>query len=109
MSAQPIPEGGAESGVGQNPGASGEANRPAIVVVGRDGATRQRMYRELDRRYSTDYQIVTCDHPPGAVRDRPDGAVSTASGARARPADPSPSVARSQTGVSPMNHSSAPR
>jgi thioredoxin reductase len=35
------------------------------VVVGRDGATRQRLRFELARRYGTDYRIVTCDHPPG--------------------------------------------
>jgi thioredoxin reductase len=65
MSAPPIPEGGTESGAGQNPGASEAANRAAIVVVGRDGVTLQRMHRELARRYGTDYQIVTCDYPPG--------------------------------------------
>src|SRR5215470_13492374 len=65
MSAQPIPEGGTESGAGQNPGGSEAANRAAIVVVGRDGVTLQRMHRELARRYGTDYQMVTCDYPPG--------------------------------------------
>src|SRR5215469_1182170 len=65
MPAQPTPGNGAESGAGPNPGAGEEANRAAIVVVGRDDATRQRIHRELARRYGTDYQIVTCDHPPG--------------------------------------------
>ncbi len=54
---------GARAGAG--PGTGGGVDRVAIVVVGRDGATRQRLQFELARRYGTDYQIVTCDHPPG--------------------------------------------
>jgi thioredoxin reductase len=49
----------------RTPGRAGGADRVAIVVVGRDGATRQRLQFELARRYGTDYRIVTCDHPPG--------------------------------------------
>jgi thioredoxin reductase (NADPH) len=35
------------------------------VVVGGDSAARERIHHELAWRYSTDYQIVTCDYPPG--------------------------------------------
>jgi len=35
------------------------------VVVSRDSAILQRIHHELAWRYSTDYQIVTCDYPPG--------------------------------------------
>jgi thioredoxin reductase (NADPH) len=35
------------------------------VVVSRDDAILQRVQRELTRRYGADYQVVTCDHPPG--------------------------------------------
>jgi thioredoxin reductase len=35
------------------------------VVVSRDDAVLQRVQRELTRRYGADYQVVTCDHPPG--------------------------------------------
>jgi len=35
------------------------------VVVSRDRATRERIQHELAWRYSTDYQIVPCDYPPG--------------------------------------------
>jgi hypothetical protein len=54
------------------------------VVVSRDSATRQRVHHELAWRYSTDYEIVTCDYPPGLVtggvalaraRSRPDAQV----------------------------------
>jgi thioredoxin reductase len=65
MSAQPTPGNGGESGAGPDPRAGAGANRAAIVVVGRDDATRQRIHRELARRYGTDYKVVTCDHPPG--------------------------------------------
>jgi thioredoxin reductase (NADPH) len=41
------------------------AAQAAIVVVGCDEASRERVHRELTWRYSTDYQIVTCDYPPG--------------------------------------------
>ena len=49
------------------PPASGDsaAGRVAIVVVSRDEAIRDRLRRELARRYDTDYQVVTCDYPPG--------------------------------------------
>jgi thioredoxin reductase len=65
MPAQPTPGDRAASGAGPNPRVGSIAGRAAIVVVGRDGATRQRVHRELARRYGTDYQIVSCDHPPG--------------------------------------------
>ena len=65
MPAQPRPGGRAASGASPTPGTAGTAERAAIVVVGRDDATRQRVHRELAWRYSTDYQIVTCDYPPG--------------------------------------------
>jgi thioredoxin reductase len=65
MPARPIPGGRAASGAGPDPGTGGGTGRAAIVVVSRDGATRQRVHRELARRYGSDYQIVTCDHPPG--------------------------------------------
>jgi thioredoxin reductase (NADPH) len=35
------------------------------VVVSRDDAILQRVRRELTRRYGADYEVVTCDHPPG--------------------------------------------
>jgi thioredoxin reductase (NADPH) len=35
------------------------------VVVSRDDAILRRVQRELTRRYGSDYQIVSCDHPPG--------------------------------------------
>ena len=65
ISADPTPGGRAASGTGPNPGAAGTGGRAAIVVVGRDEASRQRVHRELAWRYSTDYKIVTCDYPPG--------------------------------------------
>ena len=61
--AQPSPGGRAASGASP----AGNADRAAIVVVGRDEASRERVLRELAWRYSTDYQIVTCDYPPGLV------------------------------------------
>jgi thioredoxin reductase len=50
---------------GRAPGADGTSGTAAIVVVSRDSATRERIQHELAWRYSTDYQIVTCDYPPG--------------------------------------------
>ena len=50
---------------GRAPGAEGTSGTAAIVVVSRDSATRERIHHELAWRYSTDYQIVTCDYPPG--------------------------------------------
>jgi thioredoxin reductase (NADPH) len=50
---------------GRAPGADGTSGTAAIVVVSRDSATRERIHHALAWRYSTDYQIVTCDYPPG--------------------------------------------
>jgi len=65
MPAQPTPGSQAAPGASPDLKAGGGVGRAAIVVVSRDGATRQRVHRELVRRYGTDYRIVTCDHPPG--------------------------------------------
>jgi thioredoxin reductase len=64
MPAQRAPGGRGAPGTGPAPGAGG-TGRPAIVVVSRDDAIRERVRRELARRYGTDYQVVACDHPPG--------------------------------------------
>jgi thioredoxin reductase len=44
---------------------AGEAARehPAIVIVSRDPGARERLDRELSRRYGMDYQVVICDQP----------------------------------------------
>src|SRR6185437_3010710 len=55
----------AVSGAGPAPRADGTSGTAAIVVVSRDGTLRERVQHELAWRYSTDYKIVTCDHPPG--------------------------------------------
>jgi thioredoxin reductase len=55
----------AASGAGPNPRAGAASSRAAIVVVSHDSASRERVHHELAWRYSTDYQIVTCDYPPG--------------------------------------------
>ena len=60
-----IPAGRAVSGAGPAPRADGTSGTAAIVVVSRDGTLRERVQHELAWRYSTDYKIVTCDHPPG--------------------------------------------
>jgi thioredoxin reductase len=65
MAVQRAPGAGAVPGTGPGPWAAGPAARPAIVVMSRDEAIRERVHRELARRYDTDYQVVTCDHPPG--------------------------------------------
>ena len=65
MPAQPTPGSQAAPGASPDLKAGGGVGRAAIVVVSRDGAPRQRVHRELVRRYGTDYRIVTCDHPPG--------------------------------------------
>src|SRR6266516_2868171 len=59
------PAGRAVSGAGPAPGAGEPSGTAAIVVVSRDSAVRERVHHELAWRYSTDYQIVTCDYPPG--------------------------------------------
>ena len=66
MSAESVPEDEAAPGTGPQPEtADSAAGRPAIVVVSRHDAIRERVRRELARRYDTDYQVVTCDYPPG--------------------------------------------
>ena len=66
MAVRRAPGGRAAPGTGPAPGAGGTAGQAAaIVVVSRDDATLQRVHRELARRYDTDYQVVTCDYPPG--------------------------------------------
>ena len=65
MAAGRTPAGRAVSGAGPAPGAGGTSGTAGIVVVSRDGASRERIHHELAWRYSTDYQIVTCDYPPG--------------------------------------------
>ena len=37
--------------------------QPAIVIVSRDPGARERLDRELSRRYAMDYQVVVCDQP----------------------------------------------
>ena len=69
MSAPPTPGNGGGPGAGPGAGAGRGASRAAIVVVGRDDATRQRVHRELARRYGTDYELVTCDDPPALPPD----------------------------------------
>ena len=53
-------ETGPRPGTGQ-----GAAGRAAIVVVSRDDAILRRVQHELTRRYGSDYQVVSCDYPPG--------------------------------------------
>ena len=66
MSAESVPEDEAAPGTGpQRETADSAAGRAAIVVVSRHDAVRERVRRELARRYDTDYQVVTCDYPPG--------------------------------------------
>ncbi len=65
MAAWRTPAGRAVSEPGPAPRAGGTSGTAAIVVVSRDSATRERIHHELAWRYSTDYQIVTCDYPPG--------------------------------------------
>jgi thioredoxin reductase len=65
MAAWRPPGGRAVSGAGPAPGTGGTSGAAAIVVVGGDNAARERIHHELAWRYSTDYQIVTCDYPPG--------------------------------------------
>src|SRR5213078_1823770 len=65
MAAWRPPAGRAVSGTGPAPGAGETSGTAAIVVVSRDSAVRERVHHELAWRYSTDYQIVTCDYPPG--------------------------------------------
>jgi thioredoxin reductase len=55
----------AASGAGPSPREGAASGRAAIVVVSHDSASRERVHHELAWRYSTDYQIVTCDYPPG--------------------------------------------
>ena len=65
MAAWRTPAGRAVSEAGPAPRAGGTSGTAAIVVVSRDITTRERIHHELAWRYSTDYQIVTCDYPPG--------------------------------------------
>src|SRR5262252_1572473 len=65
MAAWRTPAGRTASEPGPAPGAGGTSGTAAIVVVSRDSAILQRIHHELAWRYSTDYQIVTCDYPPG--------------------------------------------
>ncbi len=65
MPASRTPGDRAASGGSPSPRADGASGRAAIVVVSRDSAIRERVHHELAWRYSTDYQIVTCDYPPG--------------------------------------------
>jgi len=50
---------------GQVPGATGTA-RAAIMLVERDPGERETLYREMDKRYGADYQIVVCGEPAEA-------------------------------------------
>src|SRR5215467_793919 len=65
MPASRTPGDRAVTGARPSPRAGGASGRAAIVVVSRDSAIRERVHHELAWRYSTDYQIVTCDYPPG--------------------------------------------
>ena len=46
-------------------GKGGGADRPAIVIISRDPNARNRLVRELSRRYGMDYQVEVCDEPAG--------------------------------------------
>ena len=50
---------------GQAPGATSTA-RAAILIVERDPGERETLYREMDKRYGVDYQIVVCGEPAEA-------------------------------------------
>ena len=69
MAADQAPEGengrAAALAGGQAPGATGTA-RAAILIVERDPGERETLYREMDKRYGADYQIVVCGEPAEA-------------------------------------------
>ena len=69
MAADQAPEGengrAAAPAGGQAPGATGTA-RAAILIVERDPGERETLYREMDKRYGADYQIVVCGEPAEA-------------------------------------------
>src|SRR5215469_14591086 len=49
----------------QAPGAAGTV-QAAILLVERDPGERETLYREMDKRYGVDYQIVVCGDPAEA-------------------------------------------
>ena len=61
MTNDQLPTNQAAAPDGHNP--DGSAERPAIVIVGRDPNARKLLVGELSRRYGMDYQIEVCDQP----------------------------------------------
>jgi len=61
MTNDQLPTNQAAAPDGHNP--DGSAERPAIVIVGRDPNARKLLVGELSRRYGMDYQIEACDQP----------------------------------------------